>query len=405
MLFWIMAQSMEVGNFIQQNGKWLFQLPTYDSKTLRVTSPHRSIIGSGISAELPHVANPENENWFMTNAGKPKILIIVDRPGWAHDHKTCNLQRVLSDRYEIIKKYESEVSAVDLQQADLIQLYYWLQVPRMPHLTPVFDQNSYKLILGVCSHIELENNLLEPGLAQLRKASAVFVNNQLLYHEVVSLLDVPVFYTPNGVDTNFFLPPTARYQDRKMRVGWSGSLNNHTPGYRGFDNFIVPAVQAMEGVELVTAIREDRWRSHKEMIDFYHSLDVYICASVSEGTPNTCLEAAACGIPVVTTRVGNMPELIQPGINGYFIERDIADIVRVLTILRDNKGHRSQLGKAIRTSVLDWDWTLRSENYDRLYQFMLANPWWRRFKRFLHERANWNALRKKVRTITTHRDR
>ena len=337
----------------------------------------------------------------MNHAGQPKILIIVDRPGWAHDHKTGNLQRVLSDKYEIIKKYQSEVSEVDLQQANLIQVYYWLQVQRLPHLAQAFDQNSSKLLVGVCSHIELENDLFEPALVQLGKANAVFVNNLLLYQELEPLLNTPVLYTPNGVDTNFFSPRTIKYRSDNMRVGWSGSLSNRVPGYRGLENFIVPAIQAMKGVELVTAIREEHWRSHKEMIDFYHSLDVYICASVTEGTPNTCLEAAACGIPVVTTRVGNMPELIKPGINGYFIERDIADIVRVLTILRDNEGHTSQLGQAIRASVLDWDWTSRAENYDHLYQVSLASLRGRSSKVLLKLGNRWNEFRKKIRRVYT----
>jgi glycosyltransferase involved in cell wall biosynthesis len=315
----------------------------------------------------------------MTNTPRPKILIIVDRPGWAHDHKTGNLQRVLGGKYELIKKYQSEVNEADLQEAELIQVYYWLQIQRWSHLEPVFNQSLHKLLIGVCSHFELQNERWDPGIAWLKKARVVFANNRLLYKELRPLLDVPVVYTPNGVDTSYFSPANSKRRNGKLRVGWSGSLTNQGPEHRGLDNFILPATKAMEGVELVTAIREDRWRSHEEMIDFYRSLDVYICASDSEGTPNTCLEAAACGVPVVTTRVGNMPELIKPRVNGYFIERNITDIVRVLTILRDNEEHRQQLGKAIRASILDWDWTLLSENYDRLYQIALSKPAVQRF--------------------------
>lgn len=329
----------------------------------------------------------------MSNIRKPRILILVDRPGWAHDHKTRNLQRVLGRKYEIVKKYQSEVNEADLEEADLLQVYYWLQFRGMAHLEQAFNQNLHKLLLGVCEHIELKNDWYEPGLTWLRKASAVFVNSQLLYQEVMPLLDVPVFYAPNGVDTNFFSPPMEKEKSRNLRVGWSGSLKNRAPGHRGFENLIVPATQAMEGVELVTAIREDRWRSHEEMIDFYHSLDVYICASLSEGTPNTCLEAAACGVPVVTTRVGNMPQLIKHGRNGYFIERNIADIIRILTILRDNDGHRNLLGISIRDSILDWDWFLRAENYDHLYQFALAKPAANEFKA-LNEKLRLNDLGK-----------
>jgi hypothetical protein len=42
------------------------------------------------------------------------------------------------------------------------------------------------------------------------------------------------------------------------------------------------------GAELRLAIREEKWRGREEMLDFYHSLDVYVCASRSEGAPNPC---------------------------------------------------------------------------------------------------------------------
>lgn len=100
------------------------------------------------------------------------------------------------------------------------------------------------------------------------------------------------------------------------------------PEQKGLDDFIAPAVRLVEGAQLVTAIREEKWRGPEEMRDFYHSLDVYVCASRSEGAPNPCLEAAACGIPLVTTRVGSMPELIQDGVNGPFVERDAAQTSR-----------------------------------------------------------------------------
>ena len=58
------------------------------------------------------------------------------------------------------------------------------------------------------------------------------------------------------------------------------------------------------------------------------------------------VEAAACGLPVVTTRVGNMPELIRDGENGFFVERDAADIAAKLCQLRDDPGLRERLGRA-----------------------------------------------------------
>ncbi len=184
---------------------------------------------------------------------------------------------------------------------------------------------------------------------------------------------MPVFYTPNGVNTDFYRPrgethpsaqpETFRREERngfqakfraplssisslvrnlsefgaggragrgEVRVGWAGSLSNQGPEQRGFHDLIAPAVRSV-GRPDWSWRREKRWRSPVEMLEFYRSIDIYLCASRSEGTPNPCLEAAACGVPLVTTRVGNMPELVRHGVNGLFVERNVADVAAKLT--------------------------------------------------------------------------
>ena len=305
---------------------------------------------------------------------RPIILCIVDHPDWAHDRKTDALARALGGTYEIAKRYQAEVSAGDLERADCVLLYYWLQVKRLRHLGEALQRVRDRLVIGVCSHNELAGARRAPGLATLNGlARAVFANSRLLLDEVGPLLDRPVHYTPNGVDTGFFRPAAAPAAPmRSLRVGWAGSLANQTPEHRGVYDLIAPAVAAVEGAELRLAAREEKWRSREEMLDFYHSLDVYVCASLSEGTPNPCLEAAACGLPVITTRVGNMPELIRDGENGFFVERDAADIAGKLRRLRDDPALRRRLGQAALASVESWDWRRQAARYDWLFQAVLG---------------------------------
>lgn len=47
--------------------------------------------------------------------------------------------------------------------------------------------------------------------------------------------------------------------------------------------------------------------------------DVFVMSSIAEGTPVTILEAMASGIPIVATRVGGIPEVVQPGVNGQLV--------------------------------------------------------------------------------------
>jgi glycosyltransferase involved in cell wall biosynthesis len=136
---------------------------------------------------------------------------------------------------------------------------------------------------------------------------------------------------------------------------------------------IAPAVAMVPGAELCLAVREERWRGAEEMLRFYHSIDVYVCASRSEGTPNPCLEAAACGVPVVTTRVGNMPELIRDGENGFFVERHPAQLAEKLTWLLEDRSLRREMGLSARRSSEAWDWRIQATHYGALFASALGN--------------------------------
>jgi glycosyltransferase involved in cell wall biosynthesis len=301
----------------------------------------------------------------------PAILCVVDRPHWAHDRKTDALARALAGRYRIVKRFQGEVTAADVEQADGVLFYYWLQVERLPHLRPLLAGVRERLLIGVCSHFELDGAWRAPALATIDElARAVFVNNRLLLDELAPLVRRPLFYTPNGVDTTFFSPaaqPASR--GARLRVGWAGSLGNQGAEQRGVHEVIVPAAAAV-GAEVCLAAREETWRTAAEMVDFYRSLDVYVCASRSEGTPNPCLEAAACGLPLVTTAVGNMPELVRHGENGFLVERDAEAMAAKLAQLRDDPELRTRMGRAARAAVEAWDWRHQAQRYTPLFDLL-----------------------------------
>ncbi|RCW47881.1 glycosyltransferase family 4 protein [Paenibacillus prosopidis] len=71
--------------------------------------------------------------------------------------------------------------------------------------------------------------------------------------------------------------------------------------------------------------------------EYYWISDMLICLSKNEGLPLTILEGMATGLPVLTTRIGGIPEIFVDMENGFFIDRNntLDTVYKVRTIFDD----------------------------------------------------------------------
>ncbi len=76
------------------------------------------------------------------------------------------------------------------------------------------------------------------------------------------------------------------------------------------------------------------------------ALDAFLLTSHNEANPVSILEALACGVPVVATRVGSIAETVQDGLTGYTVDAGDADQAskRLMQLLLDTD-HAVLLGK------------------------------------------------------------
>ncbi|MFI5397425.1 MAG: glycosyltransferase [Candidatus Binatia bacterium] len=99
-------------------------------------------------------------------------------------------------------------------------------------------------------------------------------------------------------------------------------------------------------------------------------LDVFVLPSLGEGMCNTILEAMAVGLPVVATRVGGNPELVDDGATGQLVPaRDTDALAKVIAAYVADERLRQDHGAAGRRRVVE-EFTLEgmTERYMQLYQ-------------------------------------
>ena len=110
--------------------------------------------------------------------------------------------------------------------------------------------------------------------------------------------------------------------------------------------------------------------SPDELAEWYSTGTVYCCTSRSEGTPNTLLEAMACGGVGVTARVGNVPEIIRDGVNGFIVERNVdAFEAGVLEAVEAYP----RINIVAHEKALDLGWSRVCENYYRVFRRLLQD--------------------------------
>lgn len=75
-----------------------------------------------------------------------------------------------------------------------------------------------------------------------------------------------------------------------------------------------------------------------DLFDVYSSLEIFLMTSVMEGLPNTVLEAMAMEVPVVSTIVAGVPELVADNETGYLCRIGDSEALakKVITLLKDS---------------------------------------------------------------------
>jgi glycosyltransferase involved in cell wall biosynthesis len=185
----------------------------------------------------------------------------------------------------------------------------------------------------------------------------------------------------HGVDAAFFRPggrPPAGGPLRGLLVG--STERDHA--------FMAQVMRALPaGVLALSVLTCDAQKAHyretpgvtllaplsdAQLLDAYRSADLFVIPMIDCTANNAMLEAMACGTPVLSNRVGGVPEYAGQDVS-FILEDKSVD--RWVDTIRDLAGRRDEL-EALRPRVRAWaerfDWPRVAPEYERVYRSALG---------------------------------
>jgi glycosyltransferase involved in cell wall biosynthesis len=357
---------------------------------------------------------------------KPKILVLCDVKTWGGWQRAEMIKYHLSDEFEIdlmdqgeFDKYETETDKHFISIPEIHKIieqhhkYFTRKLVSIPEIlkfkkkkckqerdydlyylmfhTMLCQQQVKRMMYGGCKFASAVTGLpvikdvfanekyagKREAFIHLANSSVGFVaNNNISLTELRKIYNGPTFYTPRGVDPDMFFPETKipEFEER-----WTKPIRADNPFTVGF---VGKADSGKNIRHIRTICSEAGARLHEnqrnytnalgkdEMRHWYNRCHALIVWSTTDGTPNPALEASSCGVPVLANRIGNMPEFLKDGVNGFFVDKgseaaQMAEYIKKLKWMRNNPLKVKKMGERARQTVLDgWTWK-HSMEYER----------------------------------------
>jgi len=288
-----------------------------------------------------------------------KVLIVTDVWGWAFAFVARGIKKYSSHDVDVQAWYAT--GGIDFMKYDCIFFMNKSCFYALP-------QNRRKQI-----NTGIKNKCvgIRSGLP-LMQCDYPILNwkNGCVQHKAFNYLkskypDSRFFLCRNGVDTDIFKP--VERPENRFVIGWAGNPAQSVKRYYMLSKLDFPLkVKKNWGGGFF-----HKNRSRKEMVDFYGSIDTYVCTSITEGMPQPILEAGASGLPIVSTPAGGIDDFVDKEwlvpINPP--ETTIKEINLKLKMLEQNPKLRVKVGQQnLYKALNEWNWKNRVKEYDRMFE-------------------------------------
>ncbi|MFH1661875.1 MAG: glycosyltransferase [Candidatus Falkowbacteria bacterium] len=219
------------------------------------------------------------------------------------------------------------------------------------------------------------------------------VSDMMLKKKIVLKNKIKTIY--NGVDLNFFYSQNNSKKHQNYPMLLSAGRLVQAKGY----TFLIKAIKILKTKYpkmLLTVLGEGEERKKLEqqikslnleknilllgnknnIIDYLKIDSIFISSSLSEGLGMSIIEAMACGLLTVATKVGGVPEIIEDKKSGFLAEPgNVENLVNKIDyVINLSKDKKQEISKNAR-QVVENKFSLKKmvENYEKLYEKLICD--------------------------------
>ena len=329
-----------------------------------------------------------------------KIALIVDADDWAFANIANSIKaNIKKYEFKIIPLYYFDQNRVRgiiyANDCDLIHFFWredlliykeekfqwYIRVLGIPSLEEFENNYINNKIISTCvyDHLLLDEKV-EKTKEIFNKYSNYYVCSNIL-KDIYDKLDInnkPKCVITDGVDLECFYPINEeRFKNIKKRnlvIGWVGNSAwmNGIEDFKGVHTILKPAIEELkkEGYNIEECFADSQigMIPHDKMVEYYSKIDVLVCTSKCEGTPNPVLEAMACGVPVISTRVGIVPDALGNKQSKYILKERTKDCFKeTLKEFINNLDSIDELRNENKKQIKDWSWKKICKKFEKYF--------------------------------------
>lgn len=328
-----------------------------------------------------------------------KIAIIIDKKGWAFSNVAEQIKKHLSIFYNIdiisMEIFKDNIVKLFILGLDYDLMFFmwrghisWLQsdyskeyIEKLGFQYEEFlDKFLIKrnIVTGVYDHLFINAEKERTDFIFKLISDYIVCSKKLekIYSDMEEIKN-PGAIISDGVDLSMFsMTNTDKYNvtSKTLTIGWCGNskfADEKDDDLKGLQKIIIPAIEELKkenyNVELNIADRNIKMIEHKDMPEYYNNIDVYVCVSRTEGHPDPVIEAMACGVPIISTDVGIVREMLGKKQQKFIIDRNIDSLKEKIKILVENRSILNELSKENLEVVKDWTWEKQVMKYKQFF--------------------------------------